>query len=521
MKTILVFAFLACVFSCNHQKQKIEPPPTPSSPQIIRVCNPGDLASLHPHTGIDLNCRLFQKALFEGLTRLDLSGKPVLAGAAALEISPSQIVYTFTLRPMKWTNSEKVTAHHFEKAWKSALTPNSDCLRSDLFYLIKGAKRAKMGEISLREVGIYAQDDQTLIVELEHPAPYFLELLAHPLFSPLYDEEPSPHVFNGPFFVARWDLGKSLLLQKNYSYWDSSQVHLDKIEVAMVADANTALMLYQKGEIDWAGHPFTLLPDDALPRLKASQEFHSEPIDGVYWLCLNTEKAPLSSAKIRKALSLALDREALAHHLLCGETPCESILPTGMALLGNWEPSDHSLHLAQSLFEEGLEELHLRKEDFPTLEISHSDMPWHKKLSEAIQESWHKSFQIDVTLHNSDWNHFFASLGERRFQIGGCIWYSVYHDPIYNLEFFKEKKHRYNAPQWENIHFQKLLQLAEGERDLSQRLEHLKEAEQLLLDEMPIIPLFVYHAKYLKSPHLHGLEVLPAGYVDFKYARIE
>lgn len=514
-------ATLACAFGCNQKDKLVDTSNIPSDvklPQIIRVCNPGPLTSLHPHTGIDLYCRVFQKAVFEGLTRLDAEGKPILAAAQGLEISPSKTTYTFTLRPMQWTNGEPVTSFQFEKAWKWALAPGSPCLRSDLFYPIKNAKAAKLGEVSLDDVGIYALDAQTFVVELEHPTPYFLDLVATSLFSPLCDDKPIPSIFNGPFYVAQHAPDTKIVLCKNHGYWDAQNVALETVEASFITDSTTALHLYEKGEIQWGGHPFTPLPLDALPRLEKSSEFHSSPLDGIYWLCVNTKLLPLSSSKIRKALSVALDREALAHHVLLGETPTRSLISTGVALLGK---DDHNHKEAKSLFKEGLQDLHLTQETFPTLTLSHSDFPGQKKLAEAIQECWQAVFGIDIKLQNSEWNVFFANLGERQFEIGGCIWYAPFHDPIYYLELFKEKANRYNVAQWENEHFKQLLQLADNEINPAVRQEHLSQAERLLLDEMPIIPLYFYQAKYLKSPHIQNLEVNPTGHVDFRWASVK
>ena len=523
MKFVVVslVATLACAFGCNQKDKKVDTSNIRSditlSP-ILKVCNPGPLTSLHPHTGIDLQCRIFQKALFEGLTRLNADGKPILAAAQTLDISSSQTTYTFTLRPMQWTNGEPVTAFQFEKTWKGAITPGSACLRSDLFYPIKNAKAAKLGEASLDTVGIYALDAQTLVVELEHPTPYFLDLIATSLFSPLFDDKPIPSVFNGPFYVAQHAPDTKIVLCKNHAYWDAQNVALETVEASFIIDSTTALHLYEKGEIHWGGHPFTPLPLDALPRLEKSSEFHSSPLDGIYWLCVNTELFPLSSPKIRRALSMALNREALAQHVLLGETPTCSLISTGIALLGK---ENHNHKEAKSLFTEGLQDLHLTQETFPPLTLSHNDFPGQKKLAEAIQECWQGVLGIDVQLKNSEWNVFFASLGERQFQIGGCIWYAPFHDPIYYLEFFKEKAHRYNAAQWENAHYQQLLQLADHETDPAVRKEHLAQAERVLLDEMPIIPLYLYHAKYLKASHVQNLEVNPTGHVDFRWAYIK
>lgn len=524
MKLFFILVLSVALISACQQPTKLESHKKMSTQveQILNLNNHGSISSLHPHTGIDLQCRIFQKALFEGLTRISSQGEPELAAAQKIEVSDCRTKYTFVIRPSKWTNGESVTAYNFEKAWKLALSPDSNCLRSDLFYPIKNAEKAKKGEVSLDRVGILAKDAQTLIVELEHPTPYFLDLVANPIFSPLYDRSEMPSQFNGPFKLAYLELGNRMVLTKNNLYWDALQVQLEKINVSFVPDANTALILYEKGAIDWVGHPFTSLPLDAIEVLESHPDFHAYPISAVYWICLNTKRFPLNSTKIRQALSIALNRQELSRHVLLGETPSKSMLPANFALNNDEELyQDQAIDKAKELFHQGLAELHLSIEEFPALIYSHSDIPGQKKLAEAIQRCWSDTFGIQVLLQNSEWNVFFAKLGERDFQIGGCIWFSVYSDPSYNLEFFKHKNHRYNSPQWENSHYQKLLELADQEVDPSIRNEHLKQAEKLILDEMPIIPLYVFNTKYLKSQKIQGIYVSGLGQVDFKYAYID
>lgn len=311
-------------------------------------------------------------------------------------------------------------------------------------------------------------------------------------------------------------------MEKNPDYWDADAVRLEVIQTSLVNDPNTVILMYEKGEIDWVGHPFTSLPLDAIEKMSRSSEFHSKAIDGVYWICLNTEKFPLNSPKIRRALSVALNREAIAHHVALGETPTKSLVPLSLSLLTQSELyPDADLQKARKLFDEGLRELNLIRAEFPTLLYSYSDVPGQKKLAEAIQQQWERTFGIQVELTPSEWNVFFASLGERQYQIGGCIWFCAFNDPIYTLEFFKDKTHRYNAPQWENKHYRQLLELADAEPNPEVRLEHLKQAELLILDEMPIIPLYMVHSKYLKLPKVQGLTVNDLGQADFKWAYVE
>lgn len=490
--------------------------------QVLRVNNRCDLASAHPHYGVDFICRQFQLSLFEGLTRISPDGSPTLACAEFVDISPCKTHYTFILRPLKWSNGKSLTAYHFESAWKLAVSPTSKCLRPDLFYPIKNAQKAIKGEVSPDDVGVKAIDAKTLVVELEHPTPYFFDLLANTIFSPLYDDSEVPTVFNGPFLIQSWEPEKLLVLAKNNNYWDAEIVKLDRIEATCVRDTNTSLLMYEKGELDWAGHPFTYLPYDALDHLRESEEFASKAVAGVFWLCLNTESFPLNSVKIRKALSIAIDREEIAKHVMQGEMSTKSLIPITMSLVDNNDLyNDKDEDYARQLFQEGLQELNITSEEFPVLQFNHSDIAGQKKLSEAIVQKWEKVLGIKVDLIGSEWNVFFSNQVMRQFQIGGCNWFSIFHDPIYNLEFFKEQANRYNWPGWENKQYTKLLDLADKEIDLAIRNEHLRQAELLLLDEMPIIPLFVLNFKYLKPERAKGLFISDLGYVDFKWGYIE
>jgi oligopeptide transport system substrate-binding protein len=492
------------------------------SDQMIKINIQGDLASIHPHLGIDLNCRSVQKALFEGLTRLAPSGKVELALAKEVAISPSHTIYTFTLRPSIWSNGQEVTANHFVSAWKRGIAPGSNCLRADIYYPIKNAMRAKKGEVKLEEVGLWAQDDKTLVIELEHPTPYFLELLSLPLYSPLYDNADEPIVFNGPFTINSWEHEQQLTLHRNPKYWDHENVKLDQILISCVHDPNTALLMYEKGELDWSGSPFTMLPPDLLPLMENEKKITCKPVAGVYWFSCNTESFPLNSPNIRKALSYVINRKELARDVVYGERPSRSLIPLNILHLNEDELyPDNDLTAAKAYFAKGLEELKITNSDFPTLKLSHSDIAGQKQLAEAVAECWEKNLGIKVELVGSDWNTFFNNLGTRQYQIGGGIHYSVVNDPIYILDFFKDKSHRYNSSQWENPQYKKLLDLADLETNLDIRKEHLRQAEMILLNEMPVIPVYISNHKYLVKENVKNVYISDSGLVDFKCAYVQ
>jgi oligopeptide transport system substrate-binding protein len=229
---LVALIFSGCYFFCKKIGNKGN---TVKETSCLRInFQEGDPSSLHPHLGLDLRSHAVETALYEGLVRVDSDGTIIPTGAEKISISPSQKTYTFRLRPMQWSNGEEVTAFHFENAWKKALSPQSICARSDLFYPIKNAEKAKKGEVPVEEIGVQALDSKTLVVELENPAPYFLDLLFSPIFSPLYDDSLEPSVFNGPFIISTWKRKESLELVANPYYWDKENVRLQRIHISLV-----------------------------------------------------------------------------------------------------------------------------------------------------------------------------------------------------------------------------------------------------------------------------------------------
>ena len=223
----------------------------------------GDVSSLHPHSlatgarGLALG-----KWLFEGLTRLNLHGEYELAGAERVEISPCGTQYVFTLRSNLYSNGEPVLAQDYERAWKTAIVSGS-CAKSHLFYCVKNARKAKMGEETRDAIGVKALDEKTLQVHLEHPTSYFLSLISNPLFAPFHEKD-GDTAFNGPYMLGSWKKGDTLVLEANPFFWDHEGVRLKRVEIFMVKDSATAFSLYQEGIIDWIGDPFSWLPSEIL-----------------------------------------------------------------------------------------------------------------------------------------------------------------------------------------------------------------------------------------------------------------
>jgi oligopeptide transport system substrate-binding protein len=475
----------------------------------------GDPPSLHPHLGADIRGRILGKSLFEGLTRLGDEGQGELAAAEKVELDPSCTRYTFHIRSHLWSNDQPVTAHHFEQAWKKAIHPDSICARADLFYTIKNARKVKCRELPLEEAGIKALDDKTFIVELENPAPYFLQLISHPLFSPLFNDDPEPTVFNGPFKISKWERGNVLELDKNLSYWDRQSVQLEKVSIFMVPDIHTEFALFEKQDLDIVGDCFDAFSLDVLLRAMDKPNFRTQEISRVFWLYINTTQFPFQSEKIRQAFAYALDRDFLTRNFLLGDIPCGTILPRTLTLLEG-ESMDKNSAQALQLFEEGMQESGLTRETFPAITLSYCTYGSQKGLSELIQESLQKVLGIQVNIQNYEWNMLQENMVRGEFQLASCLRHAVYEDPLYFLDIFKSKGNSYNYARWENETYKSLLNLASATTDPSERKNYLSQAERLLTQAMPVIPIYTETCKYVTQDNIVGYHINRSGYTDFK-----
>lgn len=474
----------------------------------------GDPLSLNPQLGLDLRCRSVQKALFEGLTRINPEGQAELAAADSMEISQSGLEYLFKLKPLQWSNGEELTAFQFEKTWKQAIKSPS-CLRPDFFYVLANARKARFGKIGIEEIGVKALDKWRLKVTLEFPAPYFLHMLAHPLFFPLYEEHGEPFVFSGPFTLHSWKRDQSMVLIKNPYYWDFESVHLEGIEISILRDPYLAFEKYQKGEIDWIGGPFSLLP----PSIVAQKQHELKRVDtlGLAWLYCNLGQPLLSSAKIRKALSLSLDRNKICQNTYLNPIPCQTHIPTDLSQLPKEvSKSDNDIH---TLFEEGLEELKVCNfQNLNPLRLFHSHIPGQKELAIEVQKQWQQEFGIQIERIETTWNNFSRQLDNRLFHFGACYRHPFYPDPMYYFNIFYESTNIHNAFGWQSEKFNHFIDLG---RKNPEDKSYLRKAEEELLEQMPVIPIHIVSYHYLSREDVNGIYFCHSGDVDFRWIKFE
>lgn len=482
----------------------------------------GLLPSLHPHTMMQyIRAISIGKSLYESLTRLDAQGKPQLAGAEFVEVSPDGLHYTFILRENKWSDETPVTAYQYERAWKEALSPTSNCARADLMYLIKNAEQIKKGELPLDAIGVKAIDDKTLTIELIYPSPYLLELLALPIFAPLFDiKHKEPITFNGPFMVDSWQHGDYLRLKRNPYYWDRENISLEQIDIYMIQDSMTAYSMFEKGKIDWVGAPLVPLSAEIVGHLEKKKALKSHSVIRPYWLFLNTQHPSLSSPSIRHALSLAINRDEITNHLLIGSYPLRKPCPLALDPHTPTINLEENLEEAQRQFELGLKELRMTRKTFPPLVITYSQQTGRKLLAEYLQQAWSKAFDIKVILEPQEWNVMRNNLQNGNFQVSGCFEGALYSDPIGILDRFTTKNTS-NYPKWENRNFKEKIGRAKREPNLEVRMKYLAEAENILMEELPFIPIGSDKYLYAHHPNLKGYIFDFGGACDFSRATLK
>ncbi len=499
---------------------------------ILRISIEEDPQTLDPRQVRDLPTATIIHMLYEGLTRLDANGQPQPALAEEIILSPDQKTYTFKMRKSGWSNGKLITAYDFEQSLKSLLNPHFPAPNAYQFYVIKGAQAAKEGRVPLDQVGIRALDDFTLVIELENSIPYFLNLTSTYFYYPanidlhqkaLLDEQLTIDSFvsNGPFKLEKWSHNNELIVIKNPYYWDADHVHLNKI-IVMVLDNTTALQMFGRNELDWMGSPLSTIPTDAVITLKKKGDLQIKPGAGTYWFRFNIERFPFNHPKIRRAFSLALNRQELIEHVLQGnQAPALGVIPLSLVQKNAPLYKDHDVIEAQQLLEEALMEMNIARHDIAPVILCYAAGERSHKIAQVAQQQWKHILGTEVHLQSCEKAMYFDRLKRHDYQISLGSWFADIADPISFLDIFKFKNNGTNNTQWENSDYIQLLNLSSKTTNKQQRENYLKQAEHILIEYMPIAPLFYSAFNYLKQSYIKGVYFSELGYLDFKQAYIE
>ncbi len=479
---------------------------------------------LDPGLASDSSPSVFLINTFEGLVSLDAKDNPIPGIATNWDISEDGLEYLFYLREdAKWSDGENLTAQDYEYSWKRVLNPEfgADYVWMMLPY-IKNAQVYYDGEVGIEEVGIEVIDEKTLKLTLEQPTPYILDLLTFWTFFPVRKDiveadenwyrNPETYISNGPFVLEEFNFGESIVLKKNINYYDSEAIYLDTIQIDFVQDINTALSAYEAGEVDGIEN----VPQSEIPRLKLEEEgFTILPKLQHIWINYNTEAAPYDDKRVRKALALAIDKEQLISQVLQGgETPASGLVPDGIQyggedfrkIGGNYDmPANGDIELAKQLLAEAG---YPNGEGFPVVELKDNG----KTYIEAVANMWEENLGLEVDIVVREWKIHISELKSLDFSIARGGWTGDYLHPTTFLDIFTPNS-GVNYTNWLDDEYIALLTKAQSEKDIVKHLQYLHDAEDILMDAMPIVPLYYSTNIMLMDPEIKGWSKSPLGYL--------
>ncbi len=499
------------------------------SRQILRTCLGADILSLDPRKGVSMVSQSVTRMLFMGLVRLDPYLKPRLELAESYSHSPDHKTYTFILKECRWSDGSPITAYDFEETWKAALTPAYYSSCTNLFFFLKNAREIFLGHASIDQLGVKALDEKTFVIDLEYPNPHFLDILIHPIFSPVHQSmryslpDSSKLVCSGPFCLMKYAFQNEIILTKNPFYWNHKNIKLETICYYIVKNPITALSMFEKKEIDWLGDPLAKISFEAIPMLKAKGMLRNFPTAGLEWLYINTNKFPLNNVNIRKALAYSIDRKMLMREVLHLENPNPTLgLIPKIVKKERWHPwfADNDILQAKNLFEKGLKELRLKADQFPKINITYSNS-LNSKVILAIQQMWKKNLGIDISIEQVDGPILFSKWYEHDYQILWLGWILQYNDPGSMFEIFKFKNARPNCSGWEHPGFIQHANAFSITLSEQERWEHMEAAEKIFCEEMPSIPVNDLTGFYLAQPYVKDVLVNRLYQIDFDRASID
>ena len=475
---------------------------------------------------------------FECLLAVDENGQLVPGQAESWETSEDGLTWTFHLRDgLKWSDGSDLTANDFVYSWKRVCDPMVAAPYAEtVLSMVEGYDKAIEGDLDALQV--VAQDDNTLVVTLSTPCSYFGSLAAFATLSPVQEAtvtangdawatSAATYISNGPFYVSEWVPGSYIIMSKNPYYWNADAIKLDGIKWNLIEDSNAAYSAYQTGEVLMIKN----VPTEEIPSLKDSADFHVDPIIGTYYLSLNLERDAFKDARVRKALSLAIDRDYVANTLMQGTySPADNFMGPGWIDMDGKQFKDNAnggqSYIDVNNYEADLEEAkqlladagYPDGEGFPSISYTTNDAGYHKVVAEYLQQAW-AQLGIDLQVDIVEWASFTPMRRNGDFDVARNGWVGDYSDPSNMLELFYSTNGN-NDGKFNNADFDAAIELSRTTLDSAERSKALHTAEDVLMEETGCIPVAYYNDFWLQSDKITGSWHSPYGYWYFMYADI-
>ncbi|MDG1322921.1 MAG: peptide ABC transporter substrate-binding protein [Porticoccaceae bacterium] len=488
---------------------------------ILYWGNGTEPASLDPHIATGVPEHHIMSSVMEGLVLKDRKSLEPRPGVAeSWTISDDGRIYTFKLRDdARWSNGDPHIANDYVWSWWRALQPALGNQYAYMLFPIKNAKRYYDRETEdFGDVGVKALDQRTLQVTLTNPTPYFLQLLDHYSLFPVHQATIEKFgnadqrgtrwsyegnlVSNGPFKLDEWKINRHITVTRNLHYWDNDNVALNGIVFKPVENTVTEERMFRAGQL----HVTSNVPADKIStyRKSNSTELKIAPYLGTYFYRLNIKTPQLQDRRVRRALGMAIDREKLVENITKGgQIPAYTMTPPGT--MGYYptstlafDPEGAKNLLSEAGYPNG--------EGFPAIEILYNTNEGHRKIAVALQEMWKDYLNVDIKLLNQEWKVYLATESAGDYQISRGGWIGDYVDPNNFLDMFLCGGGN-NRTGWCNEEYDRLiLEVAPSQSSHEERLAVFQQAETMLLDDMPIIPVYTYTSVKLVDSSVENLD---------------
>jgi len=465
--------------------------------------------SIHIHQAQGLAAVNLLRDLREGLVTFDEHGQLAPGQASHWQVLDGGKRYQFTLREnARWSNGDRVSAEDFVRAWRRAFTPETAAATAGLLKEVVNADKVLKGAVEVETLGIRAVAPDVLEISLNEPAPWILEILAHPVSFPLHEtamDDPLRAPVNGPFLLADWTPRASIKLTRNLKFHSTDSIRVNSVEYFPIEEPSAELSRYRAGEL----HITETIPAGRFNWLEKNkpEDLRVHPYLGTFWLGFNFRDSNLGySRELRQALSLAINREILVKTVLgAGELPGWSVVPPG---IDGYEPA----RMEQSLLSQEQREKEavrlfkasgMGRDEPLLLELRYNTSGIHRRAAVAVAAMWKQVLGVNAELVNEEWKVFInnRAMGVVT-QVFRGGWIADYADPASFLDLFLGGN-SLNYTFYKSTDFDLLMKsaaIASGRT----RMELLQQAEAQLMKDMPVIPLYYYVSRHLVRPEVSG-----------------
>lgn len=472
-----------------------------SSEKTLTRGNGSEPDSLNIHLAEGLNSHNVLRDLYEGLMTLDQEGKPVYGAAISHTVKGN--IWTFKLRKnAKWSDGNLVIADDFVRAWRKAIDPKTAAPYAFLLNNILHATKIMHLKLKPENLVIKAIDDYTLEVRLWQKDSAFLEKLSLPIFYPLPKSEPKDHkiISNGAYHIINWTVQEKITLEINPHYYDKENIYFDRVIYWATENQSSELKRFRAGELDITES----IPDSQISWIKENlkSQLHISPYLGSFFLGLNVSDKHLKNPHLRQALSLAINRNILTEKVLkTGQQPALHIVPRNLldktAEIIQISDLERTKKAKESLQKSGVNVQEL------SIEILYNNSENQRKVAIAIAAMWRQTLGIRAKLLNQEWKVFVQSRKSNKRQAFRSGWIADYADALSFLELFTSKS-RFNFYHYKNLKYDEQVMSISKEPDHNIRNHMIEQAENILLNDIPVIPLYYYVSRHLVNNEILG-----------------